>query len=316
MKLRLRLPLFGFLSPFGKITHFSTSQKSVVYGSSEIQIFDKSDTVMPISGWGWGKTWTRWAGEQEAGLCIRRGEYVPECWELPWSPTNPVWRQLLLSPWQQWLPALAHGRQAGGGSTLLWLDWGRRSALPLGRYPLSRPPSMTQLLASVPARAARRTTEDYGWSSSLGEDFWGTFCWRSAQWCACYDGVQHDGAWDSSMQHLVLPAPHLCGLCGRMRGHNDVPTIRGHTNTLPPFDKRGHNSKPVTLRNNRGRDTFEYTAKYCYEYQDLKFDRKTPEEFLLGLRFFRGNRHRTRICIGVVMSKMMPSGFTSFDLCL
>ena len=89
-----------------------------------------------------------------------------------------------------------------------------------------------------------------------------------------------------------------------MRGHNDVPTIRGHTNTLPPFDKRGHNSKPVTLRNNRGRETFEYTAKYCYEYQDLKFDRKTPEEFLLGLRFFRGNRHRTRIFIGVVTSKM------------
>mgnify|MGYP003323520710 CR=1 FL=1 len=100
-----------------------------------------------------------------------------------------------------------------------------------------------------------------------------------------------------------------------LRGHNAVPTVRGHTDTLAPFNDRSHNSKPVTLRNNRGRDTFEFTAKYCYEYQDLKFDRKTPEEFLLGLRFCRGNRHRTRIFIGVVMSKMMPSGFTTFDLC-
>ena len=107
----------------------------------------------------------------------------------------------------------------------------------------------------------------------------------------------------------------------RLRGHNEVPTVRGHTDTLAPFNDRRHNSKPVTLRNNRGRDTFEYRAKYCYEYQDLKFDGKTPEEFLrgAGTEVLSGeppSRLRTRIFIGVVTPKMMPSGFTTFDLCL
>ena len=103
----------------------------------------------------------------------------------------------------------------------------------------------------------------------------------------------------------------------RIRGHNDVPFVRGLTDALAPFNDRRHNSKPVTLRNNRGRDTFEYTAKYCYEYQDLKFDGKTPEEFLrdAGTQVLSTARLRTRILIGVVTPKMMPSGFTTFDLC-
>jgi len=107
----------------------------------------------------------------------------------------------------------------------------------------------------------------------------------------------------------------------RLRGHNEVPTVREHTDTLPPFDNRRHNSKEITLRNNRGRDTFEFTVNYCYEYQDLTFDGKTPEEFLRdeGTQVLSGeppSRLRTRIYIGVVTPKMMPSGFTTFDLCL
>ena len=107
----------------------------------------------------------------------------------------------------------------------------------------------------------------------------------------------------------------------RLRGHNEVPTVREHTDTLPPFDNRRHNSKEITLRNNRGRDTFEYTVNYCYEYQDLTFDGRTPEEFLRdeGTQVLSGeppSRLRTRIYIGVVTLKMMPSGFTTFDLCL
>ena len=104
----------------------------------------------------------------------------------------------------------------------------------------------------------------------------------------------------------------------RLRGHNDVPTVRGHTDTLAPFNDRRHNSKPITLRNNRGRDTFKFIEKYCYEYQDLKFDGKTPEEFLRddGTQVLSTSRLRTRIFIGVVTPKMMPSGFTTFDLCL
>ena len=103
----------------------------------------------------------------------------------------------------------------------------------------------------------------------------------------------------------------------RLRGHNNVPTVKSHAVTLAPFNDRRHNSKPVTLRNNRGRDTFEYTEKYCYEYQDLKFDGKTPEEFLRDAgTFFATSAIRTRIFIGVITPKMMPSGFTTFDLCL
>ena len=107
----------------------------------------------------------------------------------------------------------------------------------------------------------------------------------------------------------------------RLRGHNDVPTVREHTNTLPPFNDRRHNRKQITLRNNRGRDTFEYVVNYCYEYQDLKFDGKTPEQFLSGdgilvLSGESPSRLQTRIYIGVVTPTMMPSGFTTFDLCL
>ena len=115
----------------------------------------------------------------------------------------------------------------------------------------------------------------------------------------------------------------------RIRGHNDVPLIRGLTDALPPFNNRRHNSKPVTLRNNRGRDTFEYETKYCYKYHDLKFDGLTPREFH---RPFQGSRFQVsrswtapsklqlviqaHILIGLVTPKMMPSGYTTFDLCL
>ena len=108
----------------------------------------------------------------------------------------------------------------------------------------------------------------------------------------------------------------------RIRGHNDVPFVRGLTDALAPFNDRRHNSKPVTLRNNRGRDTFEYSTKFCYEYQDMKFDGLTPREFH---QTFTSNvpscdscdsRLQERIWIGVILPKTMPSGYTTFDLCL
>ena len=108
-----------------------------------------------------------------------------------------------------------------------------------------------------------------------------------------------------------------------LRGHNNVPTVRGHADTLAPFNDTRQNSKPVTLRNNRGRDTFEYETKYCYKYHDLKFDGLTPMEFH---QKFTSNvpscdaRHACtvslRILIGVILPKTMPSGYTTFDLCL
>ena len=65
----------------------------------------------------------------------------------------------------------------------------------------------------------------------------------------------------------------------RLRGHDVVPRVRGLANSFAPFDDSRFNSNPITLRNNRGRDTFSYTENYCYNYQDLQFDGQTPLEF-------------------------------------
>ena len=97
----------------------------------------------------------------------------------------------------------------------------------------------------------------------------------------------------------------------RLRGHNKVPAIQDLADALPPFNNRRYNNKSITFQNNRGRDTFEYTAKYCYKYQDLKFDGLTPAQFL--------KLHSTvpmHIFIGIVVPKVMPNGYITFDLCL
>merc|ERR1712200_70402 len=111
----------------------------------------------------------------------------------------------------------------------------------------------------------------------------------------------------------------------RLRGHDVVPRVRGLVNAFAPFNNRRFNSKQVTLRNNRGRDTFSYTENYCYEYQDLQFDGQTPLDFYNnndraerpgGTTVVRPEKEVVRIFIGVVTPKMVPSGFTTFDLCL
>ena len=96
-----------------------------------------------------------------------------------------------------------------------------------------------------------------------------------------------------------------------LRGHNKVPAIQELEDSFPPFNNRRYNNKSLTLQNNRGRDTFEYTARYCYKYQDLKFDGLTPAQFL--------RLHATvptHIFIGIVVPKIMPTGYITFDLCL
>ena len=107
----------------------------------------------------------------------------------------------------------------------------------------------------------------------------------------------------------------------RLRGHDEVPRVQGLANSFAPFDDSRFNSNPITLRNNRGRDTFSYTENYCYKYQDLQFDGQTPLQFLrFSFTSFDdengGARERMVIFVGVVTRKMMPSGFTTFDLCL
>lgn len=98
----------------------------------------------------------------------------------------------------------------------------------------------------------------------------------------------------------------------RLRGENEVPAaIQELEDPLPPFNNRRYNNKSITLRNNRGRDTLDYTAKYCYKYQDLKFDGLTPAQFL--------RLHATvpmHIFIGIVVPKIMRNGYITFDLCL
>jgi len=97
----------------------------------------------------------------------------------------------------------------------------------------------------------------------------------------------------------------------RLRGHNEVPSIQGVAGALPPFNNRRYNNKSLTLKNNRGRDTFDYTAKYCYKYQDLKFDGLTPAQF--QRRYSTVPMH---IFIGIVVPKIIPTGYITFDLCL
>ena len=102
----------------------------------------------------------------------------------------------------------------------------------------------------------------------------------------------------------------------RLRGHNKVPAIQELSDALPPFNNRRYNNKSITFQNNRGRDTFEYTAKYCYKYQDLKFDGLTPAQFLklhspVPMHIFIG------IVVPKIMpTKIMPTGYITFDLCL
>ena len=99
----------------------------------------------------------------------------------------------------------------------------------------------------------------------------------------------------------------------RLRGHDVVPRVRGLANSFAPFDDSRFNSNPITLRNNRGRDTFSYTENYCYKYQDLQFDGQTPLQFLrFSFTSFDdengGAREKMVIFVGVVTRKMMPSG--------
>ena len=49
---------------------------------------------------------------------------------------------------------------------------------------------------------------------------------------------------------------------------------------LPPFDKADFNKNERTLKHNRGHDVVDYKSNLCYEYENLKFNDKTPSEYL------------------------------------
>ena len=69
----------------------------------------------------------------------------------------------------------------------------------------------------------------------------------------------------------------------RLRGHPE-PVDEGLKDPLPPFDNSKFNQQDKTFRNHRGKDTFDYRKKFCYQYDQLMFDGKTPEEFLQSLK--------------------------------
>ena len=68
----------------------------------------------------------------------------------------------------------------------------------------------------------------------------------------------------------------------KLQGRSD-PTIPGFDQPLPPFENSRFNTIDKTLRNNRAQDTFNYKENLCYEYDNLKFDKRTPQEFLDSL---------------------------------
>ena len=48
---------------------------------------------------------------------------------------------------------------------------------------------------------------------------------------------------------------------------------------LPPFDRADFNKNAKTLKHSRGLDVVDYKNNLCYEYDELRFDGKTPSEF-------------------------------------
>ena len=48
---------------------------------------------------------------------------------------------------------------------------------------------------------------------------------------------------------------------------------------MPPFDRADFNKNAKTLKHSRGLDVVDYKNNLCYEYDELRFDGKTPSEF-------------------------------------
>ena len=61
---------------------------------------------------------------------------------------------------------------------------------------------------------------------------------------------------------------------------DELPNTDVFNQPIAPFHKDGVNNNTKTLRNNRGRDTLDYKGNFCYEYDKLLFNGKTPEQFL------------------------------------
>ena len=70
----------------------------------------------------------------------------------------------------------------------------------------------------------------------------------------------------------------------KLRRINEPP-LEEFDHENPPFNRAEErhgfkNNNQRTLQNNRGRDTLEYKKNFCYEYDQLLFEGKTPAEFI------------------------------------
>ena len=68
------------------------------------------------------------------------------------------------------------------------------------------------------------------------------------------------------------------------REHLEEYSVAEWDDPMPPFDRRElkngfKNENERTLRNSRASATLDYKENLCYQYKDLQFDNKSPDEF-------------------------------------
>jgi len=102
----------------------------------------------------------------------------------------------------------------------------------------------------------------------------------------------------------------------------DTSSFNMATQALPPFDDRTYNKQERTFQNHRTGDTFDYQNKFCYEYEDMRFDGMTPMQYLGSVKVEQTNfmesgnsTAKMNVFVGVVLPTMVPSGKHPFELC-
>ena len=121
----------------------------------------------------------------------------------------------------------------------------------------------------------------------------------------------------------------------KLRGNTEIGTFIDIDLKLAPFDDEKFNNVSMTFDNSQSRDVFDYKEKFCYEYDDLTFDGKTPQELVIDpqadsiniLQNYDGcsNQHpnseascpklQFKILVGVVMPKYVASNLHTFKIC-
>ena len=107
----------------------------------------------------------------------------------------------------------------------------------------------------------------------------------------------------------------------RLRGNNLDFDPRLESSTMDPFHRGGVNRNQKTFFNSRMSQAVDY-KKFCYEYSELRINGKTPEQYFeeknsrfrpssFGLQLEVGSTY----FVGVVLPKMVGSGYFPFEIC-